>query len=108
MATIVRKVNLKFESIWTESQLQYSVQKDYGFFLMLIGFIAPLLGGSLYTALSDMGGKPLKLFKLIALGVPEVHTSPCHPSQPDRILRNVNKSDVLCAGRESPASPLLL
>ena len=51
MATILRAVDEKFKmTLWTESALQRSCCDSYVFFLALIGFLAPLLGGNLLAA----------------------------------------------------------
>mmetsp|Transcript_449 Transcript_449/g.1172 ORF Transcript_449/g.1172 Transcript_449/m.1172 type:complete len:790 (+) Transcript_449:93-2462(+) len=73
VATILRAVNAatRFDC-WSESKLQLQTQRDFVTFIQMIGFIVPLLGTSLFSGISEMGGRPLKIFSLIAGNVPVV------------------------------------
>ncbi|KAH8045999.1 hypothetical protein JL721_12486 [Aureococcus anophagefferens] len=66
------ETNRRFNSLWSESALQRSVQEDFALFLCGVGFAVPLLGASLYEAVSEMGSDPLSIFNLMASNVPSL------------------------------------
>ena len=70
MATILRAVDEKFEmTLWTESALQKSCCDSYVFFLALIGFLAPLLGGNLLAAAYGSDADPAAIPHTAALSM---------------------------------------
>ena len=51
MATVLRMIDAKFDSsLWAESKKQRSQMDSYVFFMALIGFFVPLVGGNLLAA----------------------------------------------------------
>mmetsp|Transcript_2467 Transcript_2467/g.7669 ORF Transcript_2467/g.7669 Transcript_2467/m.7669 type:complete len:794 (-) Transcript_2467:252-2633(-) len=73
VATILRAINSKTRvDVWAESSLQRQTQADFVLFLEMIGFIVPLLGTSLFNGITEMGGRPLRIFTIIAGNVPVV------------------------------------
>ena len=54
----------------SESSLQRSVSTDYATFAIVAGFLTPLIGTTLYSAFSDMGGNPFAFVSFIAQQVP--------------------------------------
>ncbi|KAJ1456939.1 hypothetical protein M885DRAFT_516531 [Pelagophyceae sp. CCMP2097] len=70
MADVIRdSMAPKFDSAWTRSRAEYVQQRDYTTFLLLVAFFARLLGGSLYTTISEIS-KPTQVFALLAAAVP--------------------------------------
>lgn len=73
VATILRLINASTRvDCWAESKLQAQTQRDFVLFIQMIGFVVPLLGTSLLTGIRDMGGRPLRIFTIIAGNVPVV------------------------------------
>lgn len=70
MATILRAVDEKLKTtLWTESALQRSCVESYVFFLALIGFLAPLLGGNLLAAAYGRDADPAAIPHTAALSM---------------------------------------
>mmetsp|Transcript_36426 Transcript_36426/g.112691 ORF Transcript_36426/g.112691 Transcript_36426/m.112691 type:complete len:825 (-) Transcript_36426:82-2556(-) len=70
MAGILAVINDLFETHISESSLQRSVSTDYATFAIVAGFLTPLIGTTLYSAFSDMGGNPFAFVSFIAQQVP--------------------------------------
>jgi hypothetical protein len=70
MSTVLRMLTLALGGTITESEANAVVQADYGLFLVLIAFFAPMLASSLFDAAVQVGSEPLSIFPLLAAAVP--------------------------------------